>query len=349
MKRIITKPVFVGGVQIGADAPISIQSMTNTSTHDVDATLEQISQLKDAGCDIVRIAIPDAKAAQAFANIRKQCAMPLVVDIHFDYKLALMCIDAGADKIRINPGNIGSDEGVKQVAIAAKSTGVPIRIGVNSGSMPKKAMEKYGDLPKAMVGVAMENVQLLNKYDFDDIVISLKASNVAKTIESYKLMSETANYPLHLGVTEAGTTIAGAVKSAMGIGSLLIAGIGDTIRVSLTANPVDEIEVAREILISSGRSSGGVEIISCPTCGRRKIDVISIANELRAQTRHIKKNIKVAIMGCPVNGPGEAREADIGASGGDGCGVIFKKGEIIKTIKEEDIVKCLLSEIEAIL
>ena len=341
-----TKAVKVGHLLLGGNSEVLIQSMTNTDTNDVIATLAQLDELAAAGCQIARLAVVDEDAAKAFGKIKEKSKLPLVADIHFNYRIALECMEAGADKIRINPGNIGSEEGVKAVAIMARNKQIPIRIGVNAGSLSNHILAEYGNTPQGMVESAFEHIELLNRYDFDDIVISLKASNVSKTIEAYRLMSTHSIYPLHLGVTEAGTLISGAVKSAIGIGTLLLDGIGDTIRVSLTANPVEEIVVAQEILKSVGLYANGIELISCPSCGRCKIDLIQIANEVQKATAHIPKKLKVAVMGCAVNGPGEAREADIGVAGGDGCGLIFKKGEILKKVNENEIVNVLIAEIK---
>jgi len=347
IKRKYTKAVKVGNIQIGGNAPVSIQSMTNTDTRNIEATVAQIMQLEQAGCDIVRMAIPDMEAAYAVSEIKKRTHIPLVADIHFDYRLAVECIKRGIDKVRINPGNIGSSERVRDVVKAAKERGIPIRIGVNSGSVEKELLEKYGGpTPEAMVESAIKHVRILEENSFDDIVISLKASNVPMTIAAYRIMSQTVGYPLHLGVTEAGTIWSGTIKSAVGIGSLLADGIGDTIRVSLTGDPVEEVKVAMQILKSLDLRKGGLELISCPTCGRTQIDLIRIANEVEKRLQNVEKNIKVAVMGCAVNGPGEAREADIGIAGGNGFGLIFKKGEIIKKVPEDKLVEELLKEIE---
>ncbi|NLY42500.1 MAG: flavodoxin-dependent (E)-4-hydroxy-3-methylbut-2-enyl-diphosphate synthase [Clostridiaceae bacterium] len=344
-----TKAVKVGNVVIGGGAPISIQSMTNTDTRDVNATVSQIKELEQAGCDIVRIAIPDMEAARAVARIKKETKIPLVADIHFDYRLALECMERGIDKIRINPGNIGGDGPVREVARLAKQRNIPIRIGVNSGSIEKELLIKYGGpTPEAMVESALYHVSLLEKHDFNDIVLSLKASSVPMMIEAYRLISQKTNYPLHLGVTEAGTYWSGAIKSSIGIGTLLMEGIGDTIRVSLTGSPVEEVKTAIQILKSLGLREKGVEIISCPTCGRCGIDLVGIANEIEKRVSNVDKNIKIAVMGCAVNGPGEAREADVGIAGGNGVGLIFRKGEIIKKVPEQELVEALMREIESI-
>ncbi len=343
--RKLTKPVRVGNITIGAGARIPVQSMCNTKTGDVGKTAEQIAKLEAAGCDIVRLAVPDKAAADAFGTLRQKTNLPLVADIHFDYRLALICAAGGADKIRINPGNIGKSDNVRQVAEACRAHHIPIRIGVNMGSIDAESEKKYGRTPLAMVESAFYHIGLLNQYDFDDIVVSLKASDVAKTVEAYRLMSARSGYPLHIGVTEAGTAYMGMIKSAVGIGSLLLSGIGDTIRVSLTADPTEEIKAAKGILRAAGYSDGGVEFVSCPTCGRCGIDLIGIASKVEMALAATDKPIKVAVMGCAVNGPGEAKDADIGIAGGDGCAVLFKKGAIIKKIDEADIVSVLLDEI----
>ena len=342
-----TREVNIGGVKIGGDNPIAIQSMCNTDTRNVEETVKQIKELENAGCEIIRVAVPDMQAAEAIKDIKRQIDIPLVADIHFDYRLALKAIDGGIDKIRINPGNIGSEDRVKQVADMAKKNGIPIRVGVNSGSLEKHLVEKYGGVtPEGLVESALGHVRLLEKYDFYDTVISIKASNVPFSVEVYELLSETVDYPLHVGSTEAGTGWGGTVKSAVGIGAILSRGIGDTIRVSLTGNPVEEIYAAKEILKDMNLRKFGVEFVSCPTCGRTSIDLISIANEVESRVKNIDKNIKVAVMGCAVNGPGEAREADIGIAGGHGEGLIFRKGEIIRKVPENMLVDELMKEIE---
>ena len=342
-----TREVNIGGVKIGGDNPIAIQSMCNTDTRNVEETVKQIKELENAGCEIIRVAVPDMQAAEAIKDIKRQIDIPLVADIHFDYRLALKAIDGGIDKIRINPGNIGSEDRVKQVADMAKKNGIHIRVGVNSGSLEKHLVEKYGGVtPEGLVESALGHVRLLEKYDFYDTVISIKASNVPFSVEVYELLSETVDYPLHVGITEAGTVWGGTVKSAVGIGAILSRGIGDTIRVSLTGNPVEEIYAAKEILKDMNLRKFGVEFVSCPTCGRTSIDLISIANEVESRVKSIDKNIKVAVMGCAVNGPGEAREADIGIAGGHGEGLIFRKGEIIRKVPENMLVDELMKEIE---
>ena len=346
-KRRKTREINIGGVKIGGDNPIAIQSMCNTDTRDVKATVDQIKRLEKAGCEIIRVAVPDMEAAECIRDIKKSIDIPLVADIHFDYRLALRCMENGIDKIRINPGNIGSADRVKQVADMAKRNGIPIRIGVNSGSLEKNLVEKYGGVtPQGLVESALGHIKLLEENDFYDIAVSIKASNVPFSVEVYELLSDTVDYPLHVGITEAGTVWGGTVKSAVGIGAILSRGIGDTIRVSLTGDPVEEIYAAKEILKSLELRKFGVEFISCPTCGRTSIDLIKIANEVEEKVRNIDKNIKVAVMGCAVNGPGEAREADIGIAGGHGEGLIFKKGQILRKVPENRLVEELLKEIE---
>ena len=346
MKRKTTREVMVGTVGIGGENPISIQSMCNTDTRDIVATVAQIKALEDAGCEIVRVAVPDMIAANAVGEIKKQIHIPLVADIHFDYRLALRVMELGIDKVRINPGNIGKEENIKSVVDMAKEKKIPIRIGVNSGSLEKGLIEKYGGVtPEGLVESALTHVQILEKYGFEDIIISIKASDVLFSLKAYELLSSQVSYPIHVGITEAGTMFSGTIKSAVGIGAILAIGIGDTLRVSLTTDPVEEIYVAKEILKSLGLRKFGIEFISCPTCGRTEIDLISIANEVETLCKNSNKNIKVAVMGCVVNGPGEAREADIGIAGGKGMGLIFKKGEIIKQVKEEELVSALMEEI----
>ena len=342
-----SRKVIVGDIPIGGGSPITVQSMTNTDTRDVKATVDQTHRLERAGCEIVRVAVPDMEAAQALGQIRRSISIPLVADIHFDYTLALKAIEVGVDKLRINPGNIGGEKKVKAVVKAAKERGIPIRVGVNSGSLERDILRRYGHpTPEAMVESAMRHVRLLEELDFHDIVISLKASDVRTTVEAYKLIAERCDYPLHLGVTEAGTFLSGTVKSAIGIGALLLEGIGDTIRVSLTADPTEEVRVGYEILRSLGLRSRGPNFISCPTCGRCEIDLISIAEEVQRRLSHVDKPLTIAIMGCVVNGPGEAREADIGLAGGRGKGVIFKKGRPVKTVPEDQLVDELVHEVE---
>lgn len=335
----MSRVVRVGKLLIGGGNPVVIQSMTNTTTSDVEATVEQIKKLEQAGCQLVRMTINNEEAARAIGEIKKRVNLPLCADIHFDYKLALLAIENGIDKLRINPGNIGSDENIKAVVEKAKEKNIPIRIGVNSGSIEKHILEKYGK-PTAdgMVESAMYHINLLEKNGFNDIVVSLKASNVKMMVEAYRKISKLVDYPLHLGVTEAGTAFQGTVKSAIGIGSLLVDGIGDTIRVSLTEDPVEEIKVAKEILKVLGLIEAGVEIVSCPTCGRTEIDLIGLAKKVEKEFENEKRKIKIAVMGCVVNGPGEAREADYGVAGGKGVGVLFKKGQIVKKVDESEIL-----------
>ena len=343
-----TKQIKVGNVLIGGGAPIVIQSMTNTDTRDAKATLKQIDELYNAGCQIARCAVPDMKAAYALGEICEKSPIPVVADIHFDYRLALEAIAAGVQKVRINPGNIGSDDRVKQVVNAARAKNIPIRIGVNSGSVEKEILAKYGSpTPQALVESALYHASLLEKFDFTDICLSMKSSSVPYTMKAYQLASEKTDYPLHLGVTEAGTEYMGTIKSAIGIGGLLALGIGDTIRVSLTDDPVKEIYAAKAILKAVGLNEDGVQVVSCPTCGRTRIDLIEIAKEVEQKVAGIKgKKLKVAVMGCAVNGPGEAREADLGIAGGDGVGLIFKKGEIIKKVPQAELVNALMEEID---
>lgn len=342
-----TKKIYVRGLEIGGGAPVSVQSMCNTKTWDVDSTVEQIKAMRAAGCDVVRVAIPDMRSAQAVDKIREQTDMPLVADIHFDYRLALAVAERGIDKIRINPGNIGGEENVKAVAETCRRHNIPIRIGVNAGSLEKRLIEKYGHpCPEAMVESARGHVELLNRYDFDDICLSLKASSVPLTVASYRLASECFDYPLHLGVTETGTEWNGTIQSAVGIGTLLNEGIGDTIRVSLTADPVREVSAGIAILKAAGARSGGVKFVSCPTCGRTEIDLISLATEVEKRVRSMPRDITVAVMGCVVNGPGEAREADYGIAGGRDKGIIFKKGKVLGTYPYERLCDALIELIE---
>ncbi len=346
MRRESRKIKLAGGF-IGADSPITVQSMLNASAHDIEGSIRQAKELEMAGCQIIRLAVPDKKSIETLARVRESVSVPIVADIHFDYRLALESIEAGADKIRINPGNIGSDEGVRQVAQKCRDYSIPIRIGVNSGSLEKEILAKYGaPVPEALAESAMLHTRLLEKFGFEDIVISIKSSNVANMIQSYKLVADMCPYPLHLGVTESGTERMGLIKSAMGIGALLTQGIGDTLRVSLTDDPVKEVKAGYDILKAAGFETGTPTLVSCPTCGRTKIDLISLAKEIEDKLSSVRKNITVAVMGCVVNGPGEAKEADIGIAGGDGCAVIFKKGEILRKVSQEDIVRELMKEIE---
>ena len=345
----MTKQIMVGGVPIGGGAPVTIQSMTNTRTDDVEATLHQIRTLAAAGCEIIRVAVPDMAAAKAVGKIKEGSPIPVVVDIHFDYKLALEAIAAGADKVRINPGNIGGADHVKAVAQACAQRGVPIRIGVNGGSLEKPLLAKYGGVcPEAMVESAFGHIRLLNQFDFDDICVSLKSSSVPMTMKAYRLMSQASDYPLHIGVTEAGTVRMGTLKSAVGIGGLLALGIGDTMRVSLSADPVEEVYAAKEILKAAGVRKEGAELVSCPTCGRTRIDLIALANEVEERLKAVDKPITVAVMGCVVNGPGEASAADCGIAGGVGEGLLFKKGQIVKKVPQEQLVDELFALIETL-
>ncbi len=347
MKRENTKRINVGGVAVGGGAKVSVQSMCNTKTWDAEATAAQIREFAAAGCDIVRVAVPDMRSAQAISEIKERVDMPLVADIHFDYRLALEAAARGADKIRINPGNIGGEENVKAVAEACRARNIPIRIGVNAGSLEARLIEKYGHpCPEAMVESARGHVALLNKYGFDDICLSLKTSSVPLTIASYRMAAECFPYPLHLGVTETGTEWNGTIQSAVGIGTLLCEGIGDTIRVSLTADPVREVAAGVAILKAAGLRSGGVKFVSCPTCGRTEIDLISLAKDVEARVKNIDRDITVAVMGCVVNGPGEAREADYGVAGGKGKGILFKKGQVLGTYPYERLCDALTELIE---
>ena len=346
MKRKLTKKIKVGDIYIGGDSPITVQSMTNTQTSDIESTLLQLHQLEEAGCDIIRMSVTTKEDAMAIDKYKQNTKMPIIADIQFDYKIALEAINSGIDGLRINPGNMGNKDKIKEIVNACKKNQLSIRLGVNSGSLSKEFLRKYNGVNEySMVESAMEQVKILEEIDFNDIKISLKASSVPLTINSYSLISEKVDYPLHLGVTEAGTSFRGTIKSSVGIGSLLSMGIGDTIRVSLTSNPVEEVKVGKEILKSLGLLKEGLEFISCPTCGRTNIDLISLAKEVEKRLENIKKPLKVAVMGCAVNGPGEAREADIGVAGGDGEGLIFKKGVIIKKVPEENLLEELLKEI----
>ena len=343
----MSRTIEVGGVRIGGGAPVSIQSMTNTPTHDVEATLAKIRALAAAGCDIVRVAVPDMAAAKAVGALKAGSPVPLVADIHFDYCLALEAAEQGIDKIRINPGNIGAPERVEAVAKACKERHIPIRVGVNGGSLERELLAKYGGpTPEAMVESALGHIELLERYGFEDICVSLKASSVPATMNAYRLMAQRYDYPLHLGVTEAGTREIGELKAAAGIGGLLALGIGDTLRVSLTADPVEEVCAARRILKAIGLRREGPELISCPTCGRTKIDLIPMAKRVEGLLRGVDKPITVEVMGCVVNGPGEARHADVGLAGGRGEGVLFKRGEIVAKVPEDQLVPGLMKLIE---
>ena len=343
----MTHMIHVGSVPVGGGAPVSIQSMTNTPTHDVEATVEQIRALTTAGCDIVRVAVPDMAAARAIPAIKDAITIPLVADIHFDYKLALAAVEGGVDKIRINPGNIGGEDRVKAVADACRANGVSIRIGVNGGSLEKELLAKYGGpTPEALVESALGHAALLEKFDFTDICISVKCSSVPVTMAAYRLLSERCPYPLHLGVTEAGTPSMGIIKSAMGIGGLLCLGIGDTLRVTLTADPVEEVYAAKKILRAAGLRQDGPNLIACPTCGRTNIDLIPMAEEVERRLSGCTKRITVAVMGCAVNGPGEASQADVGIAGGKGEGLLFRKGKILRKVPQDQLVDALMAEID---
>jgi len=343
----MTKQIQVGCVKIGGGAPVSIQSMLNTRTTDVEGSLSQIRALAAAGCEIARLAVPDQEAAKGFAKIAARSPIPLVADIHFDYKLAIAAAEGGAAKIRINPGNIGGEDRVKAVVDCCKAHHIPIRIGVNGGSLEKSLLEKYGHpTADALVESAFGHIALLEKYSFDDICVSMKSSNVPMMMQAYRLFSEKSDYPLHIGVTETGTEYMGTIKSAMGIGGLLCMGIGDTMRVSLTADPVKEVYAAKAILKAAGLRQEGVNIVACPTCGRTKIDLIGLANQVEQALADCNKPITVAVMGCIVNGPGEAREADVGIAGGDDCGVLFVKGELKEKLPYDELLPALLSYIE---
>ncbi len=346
-RRKQTRQISIGGVKIGGGAPIAVQSMTNTFTHDVDATVAQIRRLEAVGCELVRVAVPDEPAVEAIASIKKEISIPLIADIHFDYRLALRAMKAGADALRINPGNIGTAKKVKAVAKEAKERGIPIRVGVNAGSLEKDLLKKYGGVtPQAMVESALRHVELLRSFDFNDIKVSIKASDVLRTVEAYRLLSSQIDLPLHVGVTEAGSLYSGTVKSAIGIGILLAEGIGDTIRVSLTRDPVDEIRVGYEILKALKIRQRGPEIVSCPTCGRCDIDLIELVEHIESTLLTRTTPVQLAIMGCVVNGPGEAREADIGIAGGKGHGVLFKKGKVVRKVREDRLAEVLLEEVE---
>ena len=347
MNRRKTRQISVGSIKIGSDFPISVQSMTNTDTGDVKATVNQIKALERAGCEIVRVAVPNVEAAEAVGKIKKAINIPLIADIHFDYRLALKVIDKGIDGLRLNPGNIGDKERIKTVVKVAKEKKIPIRIGVNAGSLEKDILERYSHpTAEAMVESALRHIRILEDLDFHEIKISLKASDVWKTIEAYRLLAKKVDYPFHIGITEAGTIFSGTVKSAAGLGILLSEGIGDTLRVSLTGDPVEEVRVGWEILKAMKLRERGVNIISCPTCGRIKLDIITLANEIEKRLSHITKPINIAVMGCVVNGPGEAVESDIGIAGGDGVGLLYIKGKPAKKVKEEDIVEAIVREVE---
>ncbi|MDR3314716.1 MAG: flavodoxin-dependent (E)-4-hydroxy-3-methylbut-2-enyl-diphosphate synthase [Oscillospiraceae bacterium] len=347
MKMRMSRQVMVGGVAVGGGAAVTVQSMLNRPAHDVAANLEQAASLESAGCQILRAAVPDHEAVRLIAALKVHCGLPIVADIHFDYKLALESVAAGADKIRINPGNIGGQERVRQVAAACRARGVPIRVGVNSGSLEPELLQKHGaPTPEAMAESAMGHIRLLEACDFTDIVVSLKSSSVQATVAAYELLAARCDYPLHLGITEAGTARMGLVKSAVGIGALLLRGLGDTIRVSLTAEPVEEIAAGRDILRALGLGGSRPNLIACPTCGRTKIDMIALAQAVEQRLEGCTKPVTVAVMGCAVNGPGEAREADVGLAGGDGCALLFRKGEILRKVPEAEALDALMAELE---
>ena len=346
MFREKTKEISIGNVVIGGGHPIAIQSMTNTKTEDVKATVEQILKLEAAGCEIIRCAVPTMEAAEALAQIKKEIHIPLVADIHFDYRLAIAAIENGADKIRINPGNIGDEDRVKAVVEKAKERKVPIRVGVNSGSLEKNLVEKYGGVTaEGLVESALDKVKMIEEMGYDNLVVSIKSSDVMMCVKAHELIAKQCPYPLHVGITESGTLLAGNIKSSIGLGLILNQGIGDTIRVSLTGDPAEEIKSAKLILKTLGLRKGGIEVVSCPTCGRTKIDLIGLANQVEAMVADIPLDIKVAVMGCVVNGPGEAKEADIGIAGGIGEGLLIKKGEIVKKVKEEELLETLRQEL----
>lgn len=341
-----SRKIFLGDVPVGGDAPVAVQSMTNTDTRDIDSTVKQVRRLQEAGCEIIRLAVPDAEAAEAFKGIKAAVDLPVIADIHFDHRLAISAIRGGADGLRINPGNIGSRKNIEKVVREARAADIPIRIGVNSGSLHKRILERHGHpTPEAMVESALEHIRLFEDLNFCNIKISLKSSNVLNTIAAYELLSREVDYPFHIGVTEAGTLISGTVKNAIGIGVLLFKGIGDTIRVSLSRDPIDEIKAAYEILRALELRHRGPEIISCPTCGRCEIDLFNIVDTVEKAIQGIRSSPKVAIMGCVVNGPGEAREADIGVAGGRGQGVLFRKGEVVKKIPESELAEVLIKEV----
>lgn len=349
MFRDDTKKIRIGDRYIGGGSPVLIQSMCNTRTDDVEATVSQILKLEEAGCEIIRCTVPDEKAASAIKEIKSRIHIPLVADIHFDYRMAIESVKNGADKIRINPGNIGGEENVKKVVEACREREVPIRVGVNSGSLEKDLIEKYGGVTaEGLTESALDKVRMIERYDYDNIVISIKSSNVLMCIDAYETVAKKSPYPLHVGITESGTVFSGNIKSSVGLGIILHKGIGDTVRVSLTGDPVEEIKSAKLILKTLGLRQGGVEVVSCPTCGRTRINLIDLANRVETMVQSYDKDIKVAVMGCAVNGPGEAREADIGVAGGEKEGLLFRKGEIIKKVKEEDLLGALKEELDKI-
>lgn len=347
LERRKTRKIKVGSAFLGGDSTVKIQSMLNAPAHDIEANVAQAAELEKAGCEIIRIAFPDKEAVRLIEAVKKTVNIPVVADIHFDYRLALLAVDAGADKIRINPGNIGASDRVKAVADRCRNAGVPIRIGVNSGSVERDLLEKYGGpTPRALAESAVKNAKLLERYDFGNIVISIKSSNVMNTYDANMQVAKLCDYPLHLGVTEAGTELKSAIKSSAALGGLLLCGVGDTVRISITGDPVREVVCAKELLQSLGLRKKGVTFVSCPTCGRTKIDLVGLAKAVEKELENCDKPITVAVMGCAVNGPGEAKEADIGVAGGDGCGVIFRKGEIIKKVPEEKLLPELIAQIE---
>ncbi|MGN0506060.1 MAG: flavodoxin-dependent (E)-4-hydroxy-3-methylbut-2-enyl-diphosphate synthase [Lachnospiraceae bacterium] len=349
-RRRTSKEIAIGEVTIGGKHPIAIQSMTNTKTENVEATVRQILKLEQAGCEIIRCAVPTIEAAEAFTEIKKKIHIPIVADIHFDYRLAIAAMEHGADKIRINPGNIGSKERVKAVVDVAKERNIPIRVGVNSGSLEKKLLEKYGGVTaEGLVESALHQAELIEEFGYDNLVISIKASDVLMCVKAHELIAERTPYPLHVGITESGTVTSGNIKSSIGLALILGQGIGDTIRVSLTADPLEEITSAKQILRTLGLKKGGIEVVSCPTCGRTRIDLIDLAKQTEELVKNYPLDIKVAVMGCAVNGPGEAREADLGIAGGNGEGILIKKGEIIRKVKEEDLLKELKKELDLLL
>lgn len=346
MYRNLTKEVAIGNVKIGGENPVAIQSMTNTPTENADATVEQILRLEAAGCEIIRCAVPTMEAAEALREIKKRIHIPLVADIHFDYRLAIASIENGADKIRINPGNIGSTERVKAVVDKAKERQIPIRVGVNSGSLEKHILEKYGKVTaEGIVESALDKVHMIEDMGYDNLVVSIKSSDVLMCVEAHELVAKQCPYPLHVGITEAGTVYSGNIKSSVGLGIILHEGIGNTIRVSLTGDPAEEVRTAKLILKTLGLRKGGIEVVSCPTCGRTKIDLIGLAGQVEKMVEDIPLDIKVAVMGCVVNGPGEAKEADIGIAGGIGEGLLIKKGQIVKKVKEEELLSTLRQEL----
>lgn len=346
MTRNETKVVDIGGRKIGGGNAVAIQSMTNTKTEDVQATVAQILALERAGCEIIRCAVPTMEAARALSEIKKQIHIPLVADIHFDYRLAIAAIENGADKIRINPGNIGSEDRVRAVVEEAKEHNIPIRVGVNSGSLEKELVEKYGGVTaEGIVESALDKVHMIEKMGYDNLVVSIKSSDVMMCVKAHQLIAEACPYPLHVGITEAGTLLSGNIKSSVGLGIILYQGIGDTVRVSLTGDPLEEIKSAKMILKTLGLRKGGIEVVSCPTCGRTRIDLIGLANKVETMVAEFPLDIKVAVMGCVVNGPGEAKEADIGIAGGIGEGLLIKKGEIIRKVKEEELLDVLREEL----